>query len=346
MLSGIGPADHLRQHGIEPIVDSPNVGRRLQDHPFVPAQFLTRGLRDLVASENLLQMGRWLVRHTGPLTSPVAEVCAFVRSRDDLPAPDLQFHLIPASDSRTRPHARSRRRVDHVRDVGGRGQSRPDPLYAATIPGTRSASIRTISIRMPMRQALVRGLQIARDIAAHEPLAGRIRPRDLAGCRRSHRCRPAGARPGRTADAVPSHLDLRARTERRRRGRPRPARAWCAGPARRRRLGHARGSARQHQRPDHRHRRTRRRSDHWSHADERQCRYDCHRNDAIAAPTFASLNPATGDVVGEFPIHTADDVRSAVEAARPAAIWWRELGFDERRNAAAHLADVPGQARA
>jgi acyl-CoA reductase-like NAD-dependent aldehyde dehydrogenase len=49
------------------------------------------------------------------------------------------------------------------------------------------------------------------------------------------------------------------------------------------------------------------------------------------AATFTSLNPATGDVVGDFPIHTADDVRAAVDAARPAAIWWRELGFEERR---------------
>ncbi|WP_198519611.1 GMC family oxidoreductase [Microbacterium sp. BR1] len=35
MLSGIGPAEHLRSHGIEPVVDLPGVGRNLQDHPFV-----------------------------------------------------------------------------------------------------------------------------------------------------------------------------------------------------------------------------------------------------------------------------------------------------------------------
>ena len=47
--------------------------------------------------------------------------------------------------------------------------------------------------------------------------------------------------------------------------------------------------------------------------------------------TFESLNPATGEVVDVFRIHTDDQVRAAVDAARAAAVWWRELGFDERK---------------
>jgi len=49
------------------------------------------------------------------------------------------------------------------------------------------------------------------------------------------------------------------------------------------------------------------------------------------ARTFESLNPATGDVVATFPVHTAEDVNAAVEQARAAAPWWRELGYDGRR---------------
>ena len=49
------------------------------------------------------------------------------------------------------------------------------------------------------------------------------------------------------------------------------------------------------------------------------------------APTFDSLEPATGALVASFPVHTAEDVRSAVERARPAALWWHELGFDGRK---------------
>jgi acyl-CoA reductase-like NAD-dependent aldehyde dehydrogenase len=50
-----------------------------------------------------------------------------------------------------------------------------------------------------------------------------------------------------------------------------------------------------------------------------------------SATTFDSLNPSTGAVVGTFPIHTAEDVTAAVDRARPAAIWWRELGYADRK---------------
>jgi acyl-CoA reductase-like NAD-dependent aldehyde dehydrogenase len=49
-----------------------------------------------------------------------------------------------------------------------------------------------------------------------------------------------------------------------------------------------------------------------------------------AAETFDSLNPATDEVVGTYPVHTADDVEQAVARARDAALWWDSLGFDGR----------------
>ena len=49
------------------------------------------------------------------------------------------------------------------------------------------------------------------------------------------------------------------------------------------------------------------------------------------ATTFDSLNPATGEVVATFPVHNEADVRAAVDRARSAAGWWRELGHDGRR---------------
>jgi len=48
------------------------------------------------------------------------------------------------------------------------------------------------------------------------------------------------------------------------------------------------------------------------------------------AEKFESLNPATGEVVGTFPVHTAEDVNAAVARSRGAAAWWRELGYHER----------------
>ncbi|TDC55064.1 aldehyde dehydrogenase family protein [Actinomadura sp. KC345] len=50
-----------------------------------------------------------------------------------------------------------------------------------------------------------------------------------------------------------------------------------------------------------------------------------------SAETFASLNPATGEVVAEHPVQDAAAVAAVVERAREAAGWWRALGWKERR---------------
>ncbi len=51
----------------------------------------------------------------------------------------------------------------------------------------------------------------------------------------------------------------------------------------------------------------------------------------VPDPTFDSLNPATGEVVASFELMSAERVRAVVDAARPAALWWHELGFDGRK---------------
>jgi acyl-CoA reductase-like NAD-dependent aldehyde dehydrogenase len=51
----------------------------------------------------------------------------------------------------------------------------------------------------------------------------------------------------------------------------------------------------------------------------------------VLTGTFDSLDPRTGEVVATFPIHTADDVAAAVARAKPAAAWWRDLGWGGRR---------------
>ncbi|HET7408367.1 MAG TPA: aldehyde dehydrogenase family protein [Mycobacteriales bacterium] len=55
--------------------------------------------------------------------------------------------------------------------------------------------------------------------------------------------------------------------------------------------------------------------------------------------TFDSTNPATGEVVGTFPVHDSADAQAAVKRARDASVWWRDLGFDGRR---ARLRKVQG----
>ncbi len=95
MLSGIGPGSHLREVGVDVRVDSPGVGQNLQDHPVSGGLFHTKGTSDLAEFLTLGNMVKAQKAGRGPLSSNVAEAGSFFRSRDDLDAPDLQFHMAP-----------------------------------------------------------------------------------------------------------------------------------------------------------------------------------------------------------------------------------------------------------
>ncbi|HUB88319.1 MAG TPA: choline dehydrogenase [Dyella sp.] len=97
MLSGIGPAAHLREHGIAPIVDLPGVGEGLQDHLDICT--LVRCTRKITYDKlNQLAVGwRYLRHHDGPGSSNIAESGGFVLSRLATDARcDIQFHFVPA----------------------------------------------------------------------------------------------------------------------------------------------------------------------------------------------------------------------------------------------------------
>ena len=96
MVSGIGPAAHLKEHGIDVVSDVSGVGQNLQDHPVIPMLWYTRGTTDLAEYNNVRSLLRWKTRGTGPLTSNVGEGGGFLRTTDDLPAPDIQYHVAPA----------------------------------------------------------------------------------------------------------------------------------------------------------------------------------------------------------------------------------------------------------
>jgi choline dehydrogenase-like flavoprotein len=96
LLSGIGPAEQLRELGVPLVHDLPGVGENLQDHPYVSCVWDVPGGGSLADAEKPKALLEYLLRHTGPLTSSVAEAFAFVRSRPGLPGPDLQFHFGPA----------------------------------------------------------------------------------------------------------------------------------------------------------------------------------------------------------------------------------------------------------
>jgi choline dehydrogenase-like flavoprotein len=99
LLSGVGPAEHLRELAIPVVADVPGVGANLQDH-------LDVIINRRVASTDLLGLslpgavklaqgiGRWRRERRGVLTTNFAEAGAFVRSASEASRPDLQLHFV------------------------------------------------------------------------------------------------------------------------------------------------------------------------------------------------------------------------------------------------------------
>lgn len=99
LQSGIGPADELRALGIHVTHDLPGVGKNFQDHMDVyltaettPVSY-NRSDRPVPAARAMLE---YLHNRTGPITASVCEAGMFVRSSDEIPAPDIQMHCLPA----------------------------------------------------------------------------------------------------------------------------------------------------------------------------------------------------------------------------------------------------------
>ncbi|MHA6344880.1 choline dehydrogenase [Roseivivax sp. CAU 1761] len=99
MLSGIGPAAHLAEHGIRVVADRPGVGGNLQDHLELYLQMAASQPVSLFKYWNLLGKAyvgaRWLLTGTGPGASNQFESAAFIRSRAGVEYPDIQYHFLP-----------------------------------------------------------------------------------------------------------------------------------------------------------------------------------------------------------------------------------------------------------
>ncbi len=177
MLSGIGAAAHLRDHGIAVHADRPGVGQNLQDH--LQARLVLKcnepTLNDEVRSLwNKTRIGlKYLMFRAGPMTMAASLAVGFLRTRPEVATPDIQFHIQPwSADSpgegvhpfsaftmsvcQLRPESRGAIRL---RD--GDPQSYPEihPNYLATETD---------------RRTILDGVKIARDIARHQPLVGKL----------------------------------------------------------------------------------------------------------------------------------------------------------------------------
>ncbi len=99
MLSGIGPAAHLREHGIEVLADRAGVGQNLQDHLEIYMQFAALQPVTLYKYWNLFGKAwvgaQWLLTGGGLGASNQFEACAFIRSKAGVEYPDIQYHFLP-----------------------------------------------------------------------------------------------------------------------------------------------------------------------------------------------------------------------------------------------------------
>lgn len=95
MLSGIGPAAHLQDVGVDIHMDLPGVGKNLQDHLATMVTFHSKQKNTLAGAESLGQLARYILFKTGMLTSNIGESGGFVKLTPHSKAPELQFHFAP-----------------------------------------------------------------------------------------------------------------------------------------------------------------------------------------------------------------------------------------------------------
>lgn len=173
MLSGIGRPDELRALGIESRHELTGVGRNLQDHPFLTMLWELEGGDTMYKADTPPHMLEWVLRRSGKLSSPAAEVVAFVRTRAGLPAADIQFHMGAL----------------YFEDHGAQDHGAPAATIAPTLvaPASRGEvtlrssdpsdkpKILTNSLTEPADVAsMVAGMELAREIAAQEPMRSTI----------------------------------------------------------------------------------------------------------------------------------------------------------------------------
>jgi choline dehydrogenase len=177
MLSGIGEADQLSEHGLTVAHDLPGVGKNLQDH--LQARLVYKCNEPTLNDEVSTLMGqariglKYLMFRAGPMTMAASLATGFLKTREDLETPDIQFHVQPLSAEnpgkgadrfsaftmsvcQLRPESRGEIRLNSARP---RDYPRIFPNYLSTDTDCRT---------------VVEGVNIARRIARHAPLTSKI----------------------------------------------------------------------------------------------------------------------------------------------------------------------------
>jgi choline dehydrogenase len=162
-LSGIGPAELLRRHGIEVVADLPGVGENLQDHYIIDLKHRVRHAATVNEQSRGLRLVREVAKYAllrkGLLSMSAAHVSVFLKSGDDVARPDVQYHFLPATlDKRTnalehqpgftlgpcqlRPHSRGRIHI------GSADFQDPPLIYPNYLEAERDQVVAVRSLRL------------------------------------------------------------------------------------------------------------------------------------------------------------------------------------------------------
>ncbi|RJS93721.1 choline dehydrogenase [Salinisphaera sp. Q1T1-3] len=103
MLSGVGPGDQLREHGIRPVHENPYIGQNLQDHLEVYVQYECKQPITLYSAQSKAAMGKigaqWLLTRKGLGATNHFESGGFIRSEPGIEYPNIQYHFLPMAVS-------------------------------------------------------------------------------------------------------------------------------------------------------------------------------------------------------------------------------------------------------
>jgi len=187
MLSGIGPAKHLRENGIDVRHDLPGVGQNLQDHFYIHGSYHARPdssyNRDISGLRKYWQGMRYLLTGTGYLALGSSQVGAFVKSDPQQEYADLQISFRP---------------MTFTYHPGGRVDVDPSPAMAAGVYRTRPSARGTVTLNSgdPKAapaftpnflvhpgdvKAMISGIRQIRRIMSQEPIASRTTGEKLPG---------------------------------------------------------------------------------------------------------------------------------------------------------------------
>ena len=193
MLSGIGPAEHLKEMGITVVQDAPGVGQNLQDHVTVPMcwtvkekpQSLNSSFRGVAALKPVIE---YLFKKTGPLTIPATDFACYFKSSPDQRMNDIQVFGTPISGDAYAMEAEGKEGIEPDAVPGltmGPCQVRPHSRGWIKLRSANPADHVRIQMNYLQderdRTAFLNAIRKLREIAAQPALAGIIQEESRPG---------------------------------------------------------------------------------------------------------------------------------------------------------------------